>query len=417
MAQIKVMSIGFNKVKVIKVVRELSGLGLKEAKDFVDGVEATGPAYLDLLPGVSTSYASAQLSAEGATTASSFGDDDAFENAVNGNNEPVYYEDDKWVCDVCGYIHQGANPPEACPICKADSGKFSRKEIPTESIVSPSLMNDNNQDNTAPAVTASTSVSANGNWNPIVPSNQISQLDREGTMQVLVEVGKIAKEEENNDQQLRTLLQQKNNLVREAENIRKTVSKQAKMIIWGVTIGAFLVGLFGGPLCIVTGIAAFVIMNKTVKKADLQKHAAENDANAEAFLQANLTPLQSKIDDLYIKQKEFTKTGKKKWALDVVGKDMYYSACIQDLYNLLQNRRADNLKEALNKYDDTMHKARMEEMQAAIQNASEVSAAEAAKQTALSQQIEKNTHQAATAAKATAYHTRQIDKNTRKFRN
>ena len=278
-------------------------------------------------------------------------------------------------------------------------------------------MNDNNQDNTAPAVTASTSVSANGNWNPIVPSNQISQLDREGTMQVLVEVGKIAKEEENNDQQLRTLLQQKNNLVREAENIRKTVSKQAKMIIWGVTIGAFLVGLFGGPLCIVTGIAAFVIMNKTVKKADLQKHAAENDANAEAFLQANLTPLQSKIDDLYIKQKEFTKTGKKKWALDVVGKDMYYSACIQDLYNLLQNRRADNLKEALNKYDDTMHKARMEEMQAAIQNASEVSAAEAAKQTALSQQIEKNTHQAATAAKATAYHTRQIDKNTRKFRN
>jgi transcriptional regulator with GAF, ATPase, and Fis domain len=58
----------------------------------------------------------------------------------------------------------------------------------------------------------------------------------------------------------------------------------------------------------------------------------------------------------------------------------------------------------------------MEEMQAAIKNASELSAEEAAKQTALAQAIEKNSHQAATAAKATAYHTRQIDKNTRRFR-
>jgi len=77
-------------------------------------------------------------------------------------------------------------------------------------------------------------------------------------------------------------------------------------------------------------------------------------------------------------------------------------------------QKADNLKEALNLYDDTMHKARMEEMQAAIQNASEIAAVEAAKQTALTKDIAKNTHQAATAAKATAYHTRQIDKNTGK---
>ncbi|MCB2290309.1 50S ribosomal protein L7/L12 [Clostridium sp. CS001] len=35
------MSAGPNKIKVIKVVRELTGLGLKEAKDIVDGAPKT----------------------------------------------------------------------------------------------------------------------------------------------------------------------------------------------------------------------------------------------------------------------------------------------------------------------------------------------------------------------------------------
>lgn len=23
----------------------------------------------------------------------------------------------KWVCNVCGYIHEGETPPDICPIC------------------------------------------------------------------------------------------------------------------------------------------------------------------------------------------------------------------------------------------------------------------------------------------------------------
>ena len=103
-------------------------------------------------------------------------------------------------------------------------------------------------------------------------------------------------------------------------------------------------------------------------------------------------------------------------AIDFVGEDLFAYECIEDLYNLIKSRRADNLKEALNLYDDTLHKARMEEMQAAIQNASEIAASESVKQTAYSKEIAKSSHQAATAAKATAYHTRKIDKNTRRFR-
>ncbi|WP_291625725.1 ferritin family protein [Clostridium sp.] len=36
----------------------------------------------------------------------------------------------KFVCTICGYIHNSDTPPEICPICKATSDKF--KEIENE---------------------------------------------------------------------------------------------------------------------------------------------------------------------------------------------------------------------------------------------------------------------------------------------
>ena len=34
----------------------------------------------------------------------------------------------KFVCTVCGYVHEGATPPEFCPICKAPASKFKEQE-------------------------------------------------------------------------------------------------------------------------------------------------------------------------------------------------------------------------------------------------------------------------------------------------
>ena len=34
----------------------------------------------------------------------------------------------KWVCKVCGYVHEGAEPPAQCPICKAPASKFEKVE-------------------------------------------------------------------------------------------------------------------------------------------------------------------------------------------------------------------------------------------------------------------------------------------------
>ncbi|MBQ4313119.1 MAG: NADH peroxidase, partial [Clostridia bacterium] len=30
----------------------------------------------------------------------------------------------KYVCSVCGYVHEGNEAPEACPLCKAPASKF-----------------------------------------------------------------------------------------------------------------------------------------------------------------------------------------------------------------------------------------------------------------------------------------------------
>ena len=34
----------------------------------------------------------------------------------------------KWICTVCGYIHEGDTAPDLCPICKAPAEKFMKQE-------------------------------------------------------------------------------------------------------------------------------------------------------------------------------------------------------------------------------------------------------------------------------------------------
>ena len=34
----------------------------------------------------------------------------------------------KWVCKICGYVHEGDNPPEKCPLCGAGTDQFEEKK-------------------------------------------------------------------------------------------------------------------------------------------------------------------------------------------------------------------------------------------------------------------------------------------------
>ena len=38
----------------------------------------------------------------------------------------------KFICTVCGYIHEGTEAPEKCPVCKAPASKFKELKDPTE---------------------------------------------------------------------------------------------------------------------------------------------------------------------------------------------------------------------------------------------------------------------------------------------
>ncbi|WZL71851.1 NADH peroxidase [Clostridiaceae bacterium 35-E11] len=34
----------------------------------------------------------------------------------------------KFICSVCGYVHEGNEPPEKCPLCKAGADKFTEQK-------------------------------------------------------------------------------------------------------------------------------------------------------------------------------------------------------------------------------------------------------------------------------------------------
>ena len=43
----------------------------------------------------------------------------------------------KWRCGVCGYVHEGDEPPDKCPVCGADKSLF--EEIVEEAQVVPEV--------------------------------------------------------------------------------------------------------------------------------------------------------------------------------------------------------------------------------------------------------------------------------------
>ncbi|MBW1635872.1 MAG: flavin reductase, partial [Deltaproteobacteria bacterium] len=43
---------------------------------------------------------------------------------VGGSDGGLKSEETKWKCTVCGYIHTGSEPPETCPVCGASADKF-----------------------------------------------------------------------------------------------------------------------------------------------------------------------------------------------------------------------------------------------------------------------------------------------------
>lgn len=347
--------IGNDKVKVISVYRKVTGEGLKEAKDVIDLVGVVPDVEIPLLSTVTEQQAIELFAEVGAVVSSKI------PNTIVKNtfDEAVLSE---------------KNSSK-----EVENGK---KNMPDEEQHASEILN-------------------------------MGTLGRDETLKNLIEAGKIAKNLQEWSDEKVNIYRQISYEKKEAEAIKNAISKEAKKKMWVIPliVGIATVWMYG--LGLFLGLILYFARKKKIVEADLELHKAENEANYQAYFSKNVIPLQERLDKVEKDLDELYTSGEVQWASDFVGSDMFEYHIISDLYDLIKSRRADNLKEALNLYDSAQHQVRMEEMQAAIQNASEIQAAESVKQTALSQQIEKNTHQTATAAKATAYHTRQIQRNTR----
>lgn len=363
MANVIIKDAGAEKVKVISVYRLITNLGLKEAKEAVDGLEE-GREILIPMEGAEQSFIDDVI--RRFTEAGAYAYEDKIK--INGSS----FEE---------AMKKSGNTTSS----DQEAGNKSVEETPRENSVNNSV--------------------------------NVGTLDRDTTMAKLVEAGKVAKELEELSISKGRIVSQINQRKREAENLRGYVPKNNSLwtgpVILMVVSAMTLLLL---PLGVVIGLIWYGIKAKKYKENYLLEHQEENNNNAEKYIAENVVPLQNQLADTDNRISYLYESGKVDEAVDFVGEDLFTYGCIEDLYNIIKSRKADNLKEALNLYDDAMHKARMEEMQAAIQNASEIAATEAVKQTQYSKDIAKSSHQAATAAKATAYHTRQVDRNTRQFR-
>ena len=340
--------VGPNKVSVVRVYREETGAGLKDAMDAVDRV-AISP--VEIFP-LQTEAGTEQIM------------DKFF--AVGAKVEEIYNEDlgsrfDKVVSDQDGSEDAHSSDQKKC---NTSEGSDSREE----------------------------------------------------TLKNLVEAGKTAKI-------LEDLTSERENLIykiavskSKVEEIRSQVSVEAKKKMWTLPIVVCVLFIWFWGIGLILAVILYIARKKKIVAKDLELHKEENERKEQAYIEENVEPLETRKNEVDENLTELKTSGKIEWAIDYVGKDMFEYQKIAELYNLVKSKRADSLKEALNLYDSAQHNIRMEDMQAAIQNAAEIQAVEAAKQTAYSKEIAKNTHKTATAAQASAYHTRQIDKNTRRFR-
>lgn len=365
MANIILKAAGMNKIKVIALYRAITNISLREAKDAVDGLERGCEIVIPM------------------------------ENADQATIDEV----------VQNFIAVGAYA--YVDKFKTNGNSFAQAlertvEETDSKIKGESLTEQNN--NLMRSSTSEISVNA-------------GILDREATMAKLVEVGKVAKELQELETLKINIIAQISKHRQEAQEIKEYVPKNGSLWVGPIILMVIsLMTLVLFPIAVVVGLVWYWAGAKKYRAKYLSEHQEENEQHAARYIAEYVVPLESQLADADKKVADLHESGKVEQAIDFVGEELFTYACIEDLYNIIKSRKADNLKEALNIYEDTLHKARMEEMQAAIQNASEIAAVESVKQTAYSKEIAKSSHQAATAAKATAYHTREIQKNTRRFR-
>lgn len=220
----------------------------------------------------------------------------------------------------------------------------------------------------------------------LVSISELASLDRQETLDVLEEIEDIVTQFERYNNDIKVLTEEIKKEQGEAESlVRATTGARIRFWIIVILAGTIIMPVI---LTIIFGVVAGVIAWAKVLEADLKKHEKENNAAVENYTIRHVKPLQKQLDMIVWRRNILIDNGRLAWAIEIVGEELFCGPCISDLHNLVKSRRADNIKEALNKYDEIQHRTRMEKMQESIQKASEISAMESIKQTEYAYQVD-----------------------------
>ena len=223
------------------------------------------------------------------------------------------------------------------------------------------------------------------------PPLEITKLSRDETIELLSEIKKTCGT-------LCQLYNRLNSLTSTLDKETQTAEKMKELPDSYIYIGLAggVIGFIGGFIIgAIIGLFIGIIVTSLIYNTPKKKK--EREDKADKYIEEKVVPIQNEIKVVDEGLEKLNATGKIDWAIGVVGEELFNIQDIRGLAELIKTGRADNLKEALNLYDDVMHRKRMETMQRDVVVAAEISATEAIKQTqqmqAQSQQLRQQSQQ------------------------
>lgn len=223
------------------------------------------------------------------------------------------------------------------------------------------------------------------------PPVEITKLNRDETIELLSEIKKTCGTLCQLYNRLNSLTSTLDKETQTAEKMRKLPDSYIYIGLAGGVIGFIGGFIIGAIIGLFIGIIVTSLIYNTPKKKK------EREDKADKYIEEKVVPIQNEIKVVDEELEKLNATGKIDWAIGIVGEELFNIQDIRGLAELIKTGRADNLKEALNLYDDVMHRKRMEAMQRDVVVATEISATEAIKQTqqmqAQSQQLRQQSQQ------------------------
>ena len=206
---------------------------------------------------------------------------------------------------------------------------------------------------------------------------ELPSLGRKDLLNALNEMLRILYEIDTRANAIEQVKAKINSVIQEVNKIRYGFSKHEKTVI-AVMYAALVLLLwipfhfFIGSL-VISGMV-MVVFAFCVKIKNSISPAKSQASLAEMYRVQNLVPLEQKLQTLKNELNVYLYSGEVQWLKEALNNKYLNKNIIKMLIEFVDAGRADNLKEALNLYEEVAHRERMETMQSSILAASQLSA-------------------------------------------